>query len=117
MIMGKSFSPSLAEIKTGLRFASKNEPGDVGKKGRYRNVPTPHGAARLELSNDNYSALQELLGILSKNINLLRDCGAEEIKYYLTVSYKPEEEQCNLEFDALFLKALGELDVPLLISI
>jgi hypothetical protein len=89
----------------------------VGKKGRYRGVARPYGATTIELSNDTYSALNEVLDILAKNVNLLRDCGAEEIKYYLAVSYQPEEDQCNLEFDVLFLKTLGELGVPLLISI
>ncbi len=115
--MGDTFSPSQAEKKTGLRFVSKNEPGEVSKRGRYRHTPRPYGAAKISPRSTSHAAIQELLDILSTNAPLLRECGVEEIKYYLTVSYEPSEEQCNLEFDVGFLKALGELGIPLLISI
>ena len=117
LIMGDTFSPSLVEQRTNLRFEKKSEPGEVAKRGRYRNKPKPYGSAKLTASVDTFDALQQLLDALSANASVLRECGAEEIKYYLTVSYNAKEEQCNLEFSATFLKQLCDLGAPLLISI
>jgi hypothetical protein len=115
--MGDKFSPALIEAKTGLRFESKSEPGEVGKRGRYRNIPQPYGSASIESPREDYTALQDVLDALAKNINVLRDGGVQEVKYYLAVSCKADDEQCNLEFDVAFLKTLADLRVPLLISV
>ena len=46
-LWGKQFSPKAAEEKTGLELSCKVEPGQIGKYGRYKNKPTPYGAASL----------------------------------------------------------------------
>jgi hypothetical protein len=116
-LCGGKFSPSLAEAKTGLALSQKEEPGEMGKRGRYRNAPMPYGAAHICSARDDYASLKEVLDNLAKNITVLRECGAERIQYWLVASCNLEEEQCNLEFDVTFLKTLAELQVPLLISI
>ncbi|HXT40404.1 MAG TPA: hypothetical protein VN887_10305 [Candidatus Angelobacter sp.] len=116
IIKGETFSPALAEMKTGLRFFKKNEPGELGKLGRFKNAPQPYGSAELVPLDDSkgYAAMNALLETLSKGIAILRECGALDISFYIAVSY---QDQANLEFNTSFLAKIAELKIPLLITV
>lgn len=45
---GRRFQPVKAEQQTGILFSQKNEVGEIGKVGRYKDQPIPYGSASFE---------------------------------------------------------------------
>src|SRR6267378_8340070 len=86
-IWGVRFSPSAAERSTGLTFSDRNEPFEIGTRGRYANRPTPYGAATLdpESTGGASSNLDALLDIVESQVPTLRVLGAEEIVLHCDV--------------------------------
>ncbi|MBL8076093.1 MAG: hypothetical protein JNL29_17145 [Nitrospira sp.] len=118
-ISGETFSPYLAEKKTDLYFARKNEPGEIGNVGRYRGQPIPYGRAVLEAPFNSQTKPglilpeQWIVDVLSLHIDSLRSCGATSIELDLNVTW---QDQCNLAFDASFLQKLAKLSIDFSIS-
>lgn len=108
---GDNFSPRSAEKATGTRFSEKNEPGDLGTSGRYKDMPLPYGSAQLELPS---SSTEELLNADAPPfkdpafVGKLRSSGASEITLYIDVAY---QSQCNFELSPKLLRALSDLGV------
>jgi hypothetical protein len=121
MVWGESFSPSSVERIAGTTFSSKNEPGEVGAKGRYAGLPRPYGSAELLMPAvpvDSAGGTRELLYItwLKQVRNLVQRCkdaGASSVELHVDVSY---DGQCNLTFEVGELAALAELEIPLTIT-
>ena len=112
---GKAFSPKKAEELTGLVFTEKDEPGHIGRLGKYKGVPTPRGSAILQPPAD-VPAGDRILWLakqLAGKIDRIRSAGAEDI--HIWVAYY-HEGQCNHALSAEELKALAELDIGFWIS-
>lgn len=119
ILSGDTFSPRLAEQITGLRFSAKNEPGEIGTRGRYKGQPRPYGAAVLEAPFDSVTKPESVMpeewvaDALGLHIETFRSCGAMWIELDLNITW---QDQCNLAFDAAFLQKLGKLNIDLSIS-
>lgn len=117
-LQGDAFSPQKVEDSTGLQFATKNEPGEIGTLGRYRGTATPYGSATLQPSEDLVSrspedALRWLLDSVKKNLETFRRNGASSVTLDLVVFH---DGQCNMEFSAQELRDIAELGLPLALS-
>lgn len=113
---GSSFSPTRVESETGIVFSSKNEPGDLGRIGRYRGVPTPYGSAdfvgqaeQADLVNPN----NELFRAIEALVPASKSAGATDMNLHLDVAFS---DQCNLEMGPDFIATVGRLGVALTIS-
>ncbi len=116
LLQGDSFSPSLAEERSGLVLVDKNEPGDVAPSGRYKGEPLPYGSAMLVLLDDDLepgASVMEPLRALKETLPDLRAAGATEATLYLVVAY---ETQCNFELTPEELVALASVGLPLGVS-
>jgi hypothetical protein len=106
LVTGDEFSPSKAEALLNLDFGStKNEPGDLGVKGKYKDRPKPYGSATINYSWLDCSAGLEMgipdllppnldLFLIPNFIGTLRNCGGTDITLYINVGY---DSQCNME--------------------
>lgn len=115
MLRGDQFSPGLAEAETGLGLSQKQERGDKGQKGRYRDQPLPYGAALLEVPVhiEPERRMAWLLEASSRHLPVLRRLGASECGLHLDVRFR---DQCNLEFVPEELALVATLGLPLTIS-
>jgi hypothetical protein len=116
LLQGDTFSPALAEERTGLLLVDPNEPGQVAPSGRYEDKPLPYGSAMLVLLDDDLqpgaSALESLRSLKQK-LPDLRALGATDITLYLVAAY---EGACHFELSPEELVALSGLGVPLAVS-
>jgi hypothetical protein len=116
LLQGESFSPSLAEARTGLCWANQNEPGALATSGRYQGKPLPYGSAMLVLLDDDLqpdASPLEPLRTLKEKLPELRAAGATEATLYLVVAY---ETQCDFEFTPEELGALASVGLTLGVS-
>lgn len=85
VISGDKFSPKLAEAQLGIVFTTKNEPGELGRRGVLKNKPMTYGSATLcppdDVSNQSsyYSGFNWLVDILGDVVDVVRGYGAEDI--------------------------------------
>jgi hypothetical protein len=113
---GDTFSPSKVEAEFGVRFQSKNEPGEIGTTGRYRGKPVPYGSACYVFGNDRSEKAFRIdppLIDLLRNRQRLQEAGVTDVSLHFDVAYT---DQCNFEMDPAFLKAAAELDLPVTIT-
>lgn len=111
LVQGATFSPRSAEAGTGIVFSEKNEVGDLGKYGKYRDAPLPDGSATLELASSSTREFLDIDAPIFQTPGLvaaLRSSGASMIVLYVDVAY---EAQCNFELSPELLAALAELGV------
>src|SRR3712207_5064684 len=92
LLQGYTFSPSLAEARTGLLLLDQNEPGDVAPSGRYEGKSLPYGSAMLVLLDDDLepgaSALESLRALKAR-LPELKALGATA-SLFLVVAYERE---------------------------
>ena len=117
-LWGETFSPKIAERKTGIRFDRKNEPGENGTIGRYKGRPIPYGSAEIDFKNDGdsadlFSPGARILDILKDHLPSFQAAGVKEAVLNVNVFYK---EQCNIEQSPELLRRLAGLGVALNIS-
>jgi hypothetical protein len=116
LLQGDTFSPSLAEARTGLLLVDQNEPGEVAPSGRYQGKALPYGSAMLVLLDEDLepgaSALEPLRRLKEK-LPDLRALGLTSATLYLVVAY---EGECHFELSAEELVALSGLGIPLAVS-
>jgi hypothetical protein len=116
-LQGDNFSPKKVEGSTGLAFAKKNEPGEIGTVGRYKGTAIPYGSATLQLSGEALSAsqdvLREFLALIKRNLDAFRKNGASDVTLDLVVFH---DGQCNLEFSIDELREITQLGLPLTLS-
>lgn len=108
--MGPAFSPSHAEAEANAAFSSKNEPGELGRAGRYRGQPLPYGSAEFV----DVDAIATMSGLPSPFLDTLarlapacRTAGATSLVVHADIAY---DGQCNFELNdqcAARLAALG----------
>lgn len=118
VIQGAEFSPSRAEAALGVDFGpEKNEPGDIGAKGKFMGKPIPYGHAWWEFSWEK--ATETFLPTSLEVFNhpglapMLKSLGADEITLHVHVGYR---EQCNFELDTAVLTRLATLGVTVAVS-
>ena len=119
IIKGKEFSPKLAENATSLKLDLKVEPGEITKRGKYKNKPSPIGSAYYKKNEfletwDEDFINNPFIKLLDNNINILRQCGADEIILDLEINYK---DQCNFAFSKNFINRISELGLSIYYSI
>lgn len=116
LLQGDSFSPSLAEARTGLVLVDANEPGEVAPSGRYEGKALPYGSALLVLLDEDLepgaSALERLRALKAR-LPELRALGATEASLYLVVAH---EGACHFELSPEELVELSGLGLPLAVS-
>jgi hypothetical protein len=113
---GDTFSPELAEAKSGINFDSKIEPGDIGETGLYRGRPTPHGYAQKAWPDDEVELVSphiDFFAAITKLDLAATTAGADDRVIHLDVKYG---NQCNLEFSPSFVKRLALLDLTVTVS-
>ncbi|GAB3641287.1 hypothetical protein [Spirosoma arcticum] len=113
---GESFLPGKAEQLTGLVFTEQIEVGDTAKTGRYKNKPTPYGAASFNAPNEieGPDRILWLAHQWSGRIELAKQCGAEEIHFWVGYFY---DDQCNCDLSVEAIKAINALSIPYLFSV
>ena len=112
---GEKFSPKQAESQTGIQFSEKNEVGDIGVKGAFKGKPIPYGYALLQppAEIDDAEKIYWLAEKMEDKIDIVRDCGADDIYFYIGYFY---EDQCNCELTTKELKAISSLEIPFAFS-
>ena len=125
LVVGEEFSPSKAEGILNLTLGPlKNEPGELGSRGKYKGKPTPFGSATIEYEwtvsdpvfQENFPDLLPSnldLFTVPNFVDVLRDCGAINITLYVNVGY---DTQCNMELSSQLLSALGKLGIVVAIT-
>lgn len=117
-LIGKNFSPRVASEKTGIRFYTQIEVGEMEHIGKWQGIAT-HGHASFEPSlefqqmENPYIGLFWMVDTLTKHIDTLRSGGADHIYIDLGVVYHLD---VKLEFEPDFLMKLANLKIPFLIS-
>jgi len=116
LLQGSKFSPTLTERLHGIKLEGKNEIGDIGKIGKYKNKPIPYGSGVFVISNnlldpsyDHYKKID----LLEKLIPKLKSYGVEFMDVLITVAYY---NQCNFELSSLLLRRLAALKIPISFS-
>jgi len=105
---GDKFSPKAVEERSGAIFNTKNEVGDIGKLGRFKDQPIPYGSGEL-IVPDEVPAEDKLTWLtkrLGKLLPIALAAGAEVPNIDVTYFCK---DQCNLALSKTELKALAEL--------
>ncbi|MEW6349328.1 MAG: hypothetical protein AB1646_09720 [Thermodesulfobacteriota bacterium] len=110
-VYGKSFSPTQAEMDTGLLFSRKREPGEVRTTGPFRGQPVAAGSAAIDFEVGRHCLDQAFLDwvhALGKVIPTLKTLGAEDMIVVFLVGYNPSF-YFVLEHD--LLEALARLGI------
>ena len=114
---GEKFSPKVVEKQSGIRLENKIEVGDITKRGGNKGKPSDYGNGELcppkEFKGKEDFGLYWIALTLSKHIDILRECGADNIDLVIGVWF---EEQCNLAFEPEAIKLIGELGIALQVS-
>ena len=113
---GEKFSPAIFSKINSFKLVDANEPGNIGRRGRYRGKPEPYGSARIEVSDkaeDDWSSFDNLLTVMENCIDDLREAGAEDISLYVSLFH---DGQCNFAFSNDQLKRMVALNVDLPVS-
>ena len=113
---GDEFSPAEAERVTGLRFAEKQEPGDLGLSGRFKGKPTPYGFATLQPPDETWNEDKKLTWLLDAalpHVETLKRLGADWNRVHIDYAYTA---QCNLAFEPELIAKLARLGLPFTIS-
>ncbi len=113
---GPEFSPEEAERHSGIRFSKKNEPGDLGRIGRFQGQPLPYGSGELNGPESGMDLKIPNRSFFESIERLARAClaaGATSVLLHLDVAYT---EQCNLELSNEFVSALARTGVAITMS-
>jgi len=114
--MGPLFSPGQVEAATGVRFTTKNEPGELGARGRYRGKAIPYGRADISGNASGAALVSPDSELLKQALAIIEPCriaGATSFVLHLDVKYW---NQCNLEFSPSFLSAIAALGADVTIT-
>ncbi len=100
---GDRFTPS----KVAAPFTSAHDPGVVGKRGRYRGLPVPYGAADFDVPTEEKEKIAYLHRTVLPHLAAMRASGAEVFRLHITYHY---ESQCAVGFSKEEIRLLSELD-------
>ena len=105
---GDYFSPSALEISLGIRLVKKQEKGEIGTNGRYKDARLPTGSCIIEMDNND-----DLINFIESNMALLLKYGITDMILDISVEYS---DQCNFEFTSDWLARISRLNIPVSIS-
>lgn len=109
-ISGERFSPKNMEMKCGIKFDKKNEKGEIGKIGRYKNEVIPFGYGRKDTNEEKLGVVIDSIEEYIKNKEL---SGIEDINILLNIEWS---SQCNFEINNKIIEKIIKLNVPLSIT-
>lgn len=113
-IYGTILDVSRLEKLIDCPISNKDVKGSIGTVGKYKGVRIPYGACSIETPNNvkPESRVIWLADQISKNKELIRSCGGEDITFSIYWS----GEQGNMEFTSEELSKIAKLDIPLTID-
>ena len=86
-------------------FSEAEDPGTIGKLGRYRRVPVPAGSATFSVPESEKDGIRYLHALAFPLMPVLRAAGATDFFIHITYHY---DQQCALGFDSEELQMLAE---------
>jgi hypothetical protein len=98
---GDTFRPSTIDAP----FSEAEDPGAIGKLGRYRGVPVPAGSATFSVPESEKDGIRYLHALAFPLMPILRAAGATDFFIHITYHY---DKQCALGFDSEELQMLAE---------
>ena len=101
VVSGDSFRPSTIDAP----FSETEDPGAIGKRGRYRGVPVPGGSAGFDVPETELDGIRYLHRLAFPLLPVLRAAGATDFFIHITYHY---DQQCTLAFDAEEARMLAE---------
>ncbi len=106
---GEAFRPSTMSAP----FAEAEDPGALGKLGRYRGLPVPAGSASFYVPESEKEGIRYLHALVFPLMPTLRAAGATDFFIHITYHH---DEQCSLGFDAEELRMLAEFGCEVMID-
>lgn len=100
--VGQAFRPSTVEAA----FSEREDPGEMGKRGRYRGVPVPVGSATFCVPESESEGIRYLHETVVPLLPVLRAAGATEFFIHITYHH---DGQCALGFTAEEMRMLADL--------
>jgi hypothetical protein len=107
-LWGKRFIPSRLRLAGRVQIVDINDPGDIGKTGRYRGKPTPYGACQVRCTIKGPKQIAYLARHLTKHRTHLRAQHVSDIVYWILW----RGVQGNMELSVGELARLAETKVP-----
>jgi len=98
---GDTFRPSTIAAP----FSEAEDPGAIGKRGRYRGVPVPAGSACFDVPESEQDGIRYLHRLAFPLMPMLRAAGATDFFIHITYHH---DEQCALGFDSAELQMLAD---------
>jgi hypothetical protein len=98
---GDKFRPSSLDAP----LSEKEDPGVIGKRGRYRGLPMPHGSASFYVPETEEESIRFLHALACPLMPALRAAGATDFFIHITYHY---DQQCTLGFDEEEVRMLAE---------
>lgn len=98
---GQAFRPSAVNAP----FSDCEEPGEIGKRGRYRGVPVPVGSATISVPEGQQDGLRYLHETVSPLLPVLRAAGATEFFVHITYHH---DGQWALGFSAEEMRMIAD---------
>lgn len=112
-LWGESFSPSKLKSISNIALADINEPGEIGKAGRYKGEPRPYGACCIFVPDYiKRNKIIWLANLIIENKGAFENAGATEIVLHITWFGM----QGSMEFTVEELNRIAAAEVPLTID-
>jgi hypothetical protein len=99
--IGDTFRPSTIDAP----FSEAEDPGAIGKRGRYRGVPVPSGSASFDVPETEGDGIRYLHRLAFPLMPMLRAAGATDFFIRITYHYA---KQCTLGFDSEEMQMLAD---------
>ena len=106
---GKTFRPSTVDAP----FSEREDPGDIGKLGRYRGVPVPSGSATFGVPETEEEGIRYLHALVFPLMPVLRASGATDFFIHITYQY---DHQWALGYDPEEMRMLADFGCEMMID-
>ena len=106
---GKTFKPSSMDAP----FSEAEEPGAIGKLGRFRGVPMPAGSATFSVPDSEKEGIRYLHTLVFPLMPVLRAAGATDFFIHTTYHY---DQQCALGYDPEEMRMLADFGCDVMID-
>ena len=106
---GETFRPSTIVAP----FSEAEDPGTIGKRGRYRGVPVPGGSATFSVPETETEGIRYLHALVFPLMPVLRAGGATG--FFIHISYH-FDQQCALGYDPEEMRMLADFGCKVMID-
>jgi hypothetical protein len=106
---GQTFRPSTIAAP----FSEAEDPGAIGKLGRYRGVPVPAGSATFSVPESEQEGIRYLHALVYPLMPVLRAGGATDFFIHITYQY---DHQCGLGYDPEEIRMLADFGCEVMID-